>query len=61
MNKKLASVFMASTIFAGVLAGCAGGAKEGSGGSNCDRPGRTAGPPESHRGDRPERHQRRGP
>ncbi|MEH7009349.1 ABC transporter substrate-binding protein [Neobacillus niacini] len=36
MKKKLASVFMASTIFAGVLAGCAGGAKEGSGGSNSD-------------------------
>ncbi len=36
MNKKLASVFMASTIFAGVLAGCAGGAKESSGGGNSD-------------------------
>ncbi|WHZ01107.1 ABC transporter substrate-binding protein [Neobacillus sp. YX16] len=36
MKKKLASVFMASTIFAGVLAGCAGGAKEGSGGGNSD-------------------------
>ena len=30
MKKKLASVFMASTIFAGMLAGC-GTAKEGSG------------------------------
>ncbi|SDN44961.1 ABC transporter substrate-binding protein [Bacillus sp. OK048] len=33
MKKKLASVFMASTIFAGMLAGC-GTAKEGSGGNS---------------------------
>lgn len=36
MKKKLVSVFMASTIFAGVLAGCAGGAKDSSEGGNSD-------------------------
>src|SRR3954454_15600525 len=35
MKKKLASVFMASTIFAGMLAGC-GTAKESAGGSESD-------------------------
>ena len=35
MKKKIASVFMASTIFAGMLAGC-GTAKDSSGGSESD-------------------------
>lgn len=35
MKKKVAKVFMASTLFAGILAGCSG-AKESSGGSSSD-------------------------
>ncbi|MEW8986811.1 MAG: ABC transporter substrate-binding protein, partial [Bacillus sp. (in: firmicutes)] len=36
MKKKLAKIFMASTMMVGILAGCSGGDKETSGGTNSD-------------------------